>query len=724
MESNITLRSNIYINKTNRWDDREFVEQLRDYSALSRYCDPVTGRSEVPLTPVQKEILRHGPPKCALETGSMSWGVPVGTERLVCRCEKRDCRYYSVCSAAPDFELVVRGPNPEAEDNKKEESVPSKIQERTERTEERKTAYFSQESIIEAGTDSRIIVNAGPGTGKTYLVVKRLQKLLRNSRPDKMILVLCFSKNAVQVILERLREENGSEIDAMTEEERLVIRTFDSYATYMLDDELPKGLNYDQRIELFIRKSKEYPDLLSNVEYLIVDEVQDTVGVRARMLRAMTEGTDFGVLLLGDRCQAIYDWSTRGSRDWLSKDLFYWVGSQGFESGELTENHRQTEELSRLSGTLRRSLLHGGEEEQEQTLLTCKKEIESRWPSYKMEELPEKLSRQSDLILCRTNGEAAVISGLLFGGREYVEHSVMQSGDHVSLAPWIGRILGGRAEPLISKEEFHVLADKEHTAETEEKWAALKSLDGYPRSAHLHRKEMQERLRRLESMPEICLNHPGNGVVVSTVHRAKGSEADHVYWLDTPLINSRQSGEEGVKGDALKAAYVAVTRAKREIRLVQMGKVSMRSLSNERWIKVGWSGKNRPFCGGITMQPEDVDQQSCADGPAAERKQEVIRTLKPGMRVELHLSSDGSCFEIQYDGFTIGNTSASFMQALRDGFRMTNKNTSMPDSIGSVYLSSLITVIQPGRADSGNIYQESGCWVGYELGGFARINYR
>lgn len=93
MESNITLRSNVYINRSGRRNDLDFVHHLRDYRSLSRYYDPAYRTSEVPLTEVQREILRQGPPKCSLETGTMSFGVPVGSERFVCRCEEKGCIY-------------------------------------------------------------------------------------------------------------------------------------------------------------------------------------------------------------------------------------------------------------------------------------------------------------------------------------------------------------------------------------------------------------------------------------------------------------------------------------------------------------------------------------------------------------------------------------------------------------------------------------------------------
>ena len=784
MGSNVTLRSNVYINKTQRRNDAEFVHHLRDYDTLCKYYDPVYRTSEVPLTKVQYAIMNHGSPKCSLEKGTQSWGIPVGSERFVCRCEELQCPQYSTCSALENFELITRetdsdkqevpivlsdsidhcSPKEEPESaNRREEQATSSAQSdnadtsdtpqstqsdgcSTIKNAEQRPAepcqqqdgnppelpqakvvsgilYSSQDTIINADISSRIYVNAGPGTGKTYIVVKRLQKLLELGSSDKAVLVLCFSKNAVYVIKERLRTEMGNCIDALVADERLIIRTFDSFATYMLSDDLPKGLDYNQRVELFTKKITENPDVLSGVEYLIVDEIQDTVGVRARMLQSVVERSRFGILLLGDRCQAIYDWSARSTSDWTSTDLFSWIGSQGFQIYELEKNYRQDMEIAKLGDMMRCALLGDSEDEQERTLTLCKEKIENLWPGYAMSELSQNLHQKSDLILCKTNGEVAAVSDLLYGGSKFVEHTVRESADHKTLAPWIGMIFGGYTEPIISKEDFLARAEMYGVEDAEMKWDTLLTLDSHTRSAVLHRLEVLTRLAAMDDLPDICLNCPGNGVIVSTVHRAKGSEADHAYWINSPLAFDNHGDEDGVKSDALKAAYVAMTRAKEDIRTVSPETLYLRSLGDNRWIKTGLARNKRVFCAGITLQPEDVDAVSCASGPDAEQMQDIIRSLTPGLDVELYPLPNSPSFEIFFDGIPIGKTTATFTQALFEGFWATNKNSNMPVSIDSAYISSLVTVIQLGGTDVENVYQASGCWLGYELGGFAHINY-
>ena len=100
MGSNVTLKSNIYINKTASTGDQDFLKHITDYRILRRYgSGSENWRVSGWMTPTQRAILGHGQPNCSLERGTMSWGVPVGSERFVCRCEQYTCSMFNkMCS--------------------------------------------------------------------------------------------------------------------------------------------------------------------------------------------------------------------------------------------------------------------------------------------------------------------------------------------------------------------------------------------------------------------------------------------------------------------------------------------------------------------------------------------------------------------------------------------------------------------------------------------------
>ena len=151
-----------------------------------------------------------------------------------------------------EAEAIVENTQPQ-ETNKEAVSPHPAIQEQETPEQVSERQVVSQGTIINADIHERIWVNAGPGTGKTYTVIQRLKKML-NDEIDGTILVLCFSRNAVQVIRERLSEALGPTVESLIDDGQLVIRTFDSFATYMLEDELNPAWDYNQRIEAFIKR--------------------------------------------------------------------------------------------------------------------------------------------------------------------------------------------------------------------------------------------------------------------------------------------------------------------------------------------------------------------------------------------------------------------------------------------------------------------------------------
>lgn len=776
MSSNVTLRSNIYVNKTASSDDKLFLQHITDYRILKKYSGYSTYKTDVVwMTDVQKQILRQGQPDCSYEKGTKSWGVPVGGVNMQCRCEQYDCHLFPECSKYWNFSPVIRecvelplqqgkekvdplhlyeepakhtsevevsasiepitveptygteqieGAGQPTDELMVEESDPiiEEIEELGKVNEERQTV--DQDTIIYADIHDRIWVNAGPGTGKTYTVIQRL-KMLLDAEVDGTILVLCFSRNAVQVIRDRLAEAIGSVATALIDDGSLVIRTFDSFASYILDDELNTAWDYNQRIEAFIRTiSKNTGSLNDMLSYLIVDEIQDTVGVRARMLLALLDELTCGVLLLGDSCQSIFDWTIRDAGDMSFADLSIALEKRKFKRYELEGNRRQSKELAAMGLQLREKLLHSSENEQEVAVNDYKQWVREKWRTYTVKALPQFLSGNTDLILCKTNGEAAHVSQQLYESNAPVEHMMKQSSSHRSLASWIAKCLFGNDGNYMTREAFIKNATDYEIDDVEEKWDVLKSLDGHEHAPVLHIKEVLAALSNHDGLPEICLNQFQESVVISTVHRAKGSEAEHVYWLDSPLVYDNQQDQEGALIDSIKAAYVAATRAKKDIHLLDPDKhFYMRSLEDGRWIQIGISKAKKQYCQGIALLPDDVDVASFVPIEQADNVQAILACLQPGVPVDLYPNEEMRRFDIFFDGQLIGYTSSEFTAALFAGFDATNHNRNWPAKIPDVYIAAITTEIAPDRTDTDSKYRTTGCWLGIELGGFPKLEW-
>ena len=107
-----------------------------------------------------------------------------------------------------------------------------------------KGATEEQKSAITA-SGSNVIVSAGAGSGKTFVLKKRVQNILKNNVPIDKLVILTFTKNAAGEMLDRIRKviiEDESIKDQINLIDSAYITTFDSYAgslvkkySYLLD---------------------------------------------------------------------------------------------------------------------------------------------------------------------------------------------------------------------------------------------------------------------------------------------------------------------------------------------------------------------------------------------------------------------------------------------------------------------------------------------------------
>lgn len=138
-----------------------------------------------------------------------------------------------------------------------------------------------QKKVIQAPIDRKIIVNAPPGTGKTYTVSKKIEYIVQNDIvPLEQVLVICFSRSALREIKERITIPE-------IQKRKLTIRTIDSFCSWVIkeieEEKYKKIFNettYEKRIEYVLKLLKNNMDLqnsIKNLKHIIIDEVQDIV---------------------------------------------------------------------------------------------------------------------------------------------------------------------------------------------------------------------------------------------------------------------------------------------------------------------------------------------------------------------------------------------------------------------------------------------------------------
>lgn len=236
LKSNINITSNIYIrNSPELRNDLEYVQKITGAKRLRSIQSAYFGLQSIPFTSVQKNIVSGNQVCSAAKNGEMSYGPATvdGTIKWVNRCEYTACARYDRCLSLAGAEPMQRSSTETSSSDEESDlrdffrKLGIQIQEDTvifERdrnrsklkdTEECDQTYTppaeqsasevkeagnqyqlitTPDCIIHAPLESHIILNSGPGTGKTYTIIQRLIYLLEQDMCSaEEIYILCYT---------------------------------------------------------------------------------------------------------------------------------------------------------------------------------------------------------------------------------------------------------------------------------------------------------------------------------------------------------------------------------------------------------------------------------------------------------------------------------------------------------------------------------------------------
>ena len=168
----------------------------------------------------------------------------------------------------------------------------------------------SQRHVIEAPPDARLLVGAGPGTGKTAVACARVARLIEDDGLDpESVWLISFTRTAVREIRDRIADHLDDREDAYA----VNLATLDSYAWSIHSGfEGSAALTtYEENIASvleLVRSDEAVEEYLRGVGHLVVDEAQDIVGLRSDLVVEMARklDADAGVTVFADDAQAIY----------------------------------------------------------------------------------------------------------------------------------------------------------------------------------------------------------------------------------------------------------------------------------------------------------------------------------------------------------------------------------------------------------------------------------
>lgn len=613
-----------------------------------------------------------------------------------------------------------------------------------------------QKAVITADYRKRILVNAGPGTGKTWTLIERIKEFLNNEEVEpENIVVLCFSRAAVRVITERLKlADKNRTINARWRS--IDIRTFDSFATWLLanlrdaeDDELKEllpddddfeNLNYEQRIlrAKAIFDNDKYKILADSWQHVIVDEVQDLVGSRAELVLSMLNDLpdSCGFTLLGDSCQAIYDYMSEDDNNVISSSVFrkkLLENHSNISQVELTHNYRQNDSLTGFANPYRHAILEQNADIEAHEAEAVNQKIASAfWDMDNLERdsFEKYYAGKKTGILTRTNAQALLIAQKLLG--KNIKHLLRSPNTNVPLASWIYQVLTQLStDAIATQESFIAMFSKLYPKQAENAqayWdAVISTQDDNTLTAYSVENLLKGILYKAKDM--LLFQEPGDddcNIFVSNVHRSKGLEYDNVVVLSDLLTN----GAEEKNHLEHKIAYVALTRAKDEITKISMPEKYIYIFKDDsrRCFEQGLYSFGKIYLANFEIQTGDINPFMYA---VNKKRQEYIEnSIHIGDQMELKKlgspEEENPLYELKdYDEVVIGQTTADFATAVRSAitrmYKGKFKNKYFTRTFSDIYVVGKTTHISANcpELEGAHKYGDYYVWQGLRLGGFA-----
>ena len=440
-----------------------------------------------------------------------------------------------------------------------------------------------QKEIIDDHESRCIVVAAGPGSGKTRVLVHKLASLLLlEDVKHEQLLMLTFSRAAATEFKQRLMQLIGNAAHFVE------IKTFHSYCFDLLGrvGNLDEAGDVVKQAAEMIKNGEVEPNRISKT-VLVIDEAQDMSKDDYALVTALMKANEeMRVIAVGDDDQNIYEF--RGSNSLYLYELTQTEHSRFFE---MTENYRSFRHIVEAANDFARNIrqriksapiISMSQEDGEVRIVKHPYEIQEK-RVYMYQPILEDVIRlqtsnnqkatdgssdkknETISILTQTNEEAVIMLALLHS--HGIKAKLVQSMD--GLRFWnlaevryflkkIDQSLKETKSPIIPDDIWETAKHQ-----TYQKYASSLALQYLHRSLQIfeqtNRAKYYSDLKEFvfESSVEDFCNITESDIVVSTIHKAKGHEFDHVLMLITH--------PEHPTDEILRRYYVGMTRAKQTL---------------------------------------------------------------------------------------------------------------------------------------------------------------
>ena len=416
----------------------------------------------------------------------------------------------------------------------------------------------AQARIIHDDESQHIAVVAGPGSGKTRVLVHKLASLLlMEDVKHEQLLMLTFSRAAATEFKKRLADLIGTAVGFVD------VKTFHSYCFDLLDriGSLEGVDNIVQQAAEKIASGDVEPGKIAK-SVLVIDEAQDMDASEFALVEALMHANeDMRVIAVGDDDQNIYQF--RGSDSRYLRSL---VTQYDAVLYELNDNYRSCPGVVTLANHWIEPAKNRMKNNPIRAVRTDKGTVQLTYhpgghlAQPVVQQLMDTRGKGSCCVLTATNAEALQVLGLLT--QNHVPAQLIQSTgdfcllDLAEVRYFIKLACQDASNPTISHVQWENAKDQltAHYKNSTCLPNCLNLLTDFCAAFPLtrYKSDLVEFIR--ESKFEDFYARDDKVVFVSTIHKAKGREFDQVYLL--------LDGFNAVPDEERRKLYVGITRAK------------------------------------------------------------------------------------------------------------------------------------------------------------------
>ena len=491
----------------------------------------------------------------------------------------------------------------------------------------------AQLKIINDQKSKYIVVAAGPGSGKTRILVHKLASLLlMEDVKHEQLLMLTFSRAAVTEFKKRLLELISHAANFVE------IKTFHSYCFDLLGKvgDLEKS---DEIIKTAVEKIKSgdvEPNKITK-SVLVIDEAQDMDAYEYELVSTLIEyNEEMRVIAVGDDDQNIYEF--RGSSSEYLENL---ITQKSAVKYELVENYRSKRNLVDFTNQFIRKVdkrlktFPIQSVQKEDGIIEIIKHYSQNLITPLVDNVINYGLSGSTCVLTKTNEEALQLTGSLIEKGSLAK--LIQTNDGFSIYNLYE--IRYFIESLNHKDDVYTISDdvwQEAKSKLDKKFngssklgVCINILEDFEalNSKTKYKSDFEIFLR--ESKLEEFIENNVDTIIVSTIHKAKGTEFDNVFLM----LNNFNINNDSQK----RQLYVAMTRAKNNL-IIHINNNILDGLSTQNLvIKRDTRKYNSPEIIVLQATHKDVWLDSFYGG----NKQNLIKKLQSGDELRYN---NGVCY--------------------------------------------------------------------------------